>query len=109
MIIKLKDDFKDVNGGYWKACEVREESINKNKYSKKLVEITKQMFAINSINKLKQLLEDEVFYEKIHNLQAESFYNSIKRCKFTEDDFIDEYNLTGEDGFIDVCIMLGVK
>lgn len=108
MIIKLKDDFKDVNGGYFKACDVRDHNINKNKYSKFLNEITKQMFAVDNINKLKQLLEDEVFYEKILKTDLIKFRSSIQLGELTAKEFVDEYNITGDDGFVSVCKMLGV-
>lgn len=107
MIVKLKDCFKDTHGGYFNAREVRYDNINKNKYSEHLNETTKQMFAVNSINKLKQLLEDEIFYEKILDSEVKKFYNSIQQGKFTLEEFIDEYNITGAGGFINVGIMLG--
>lgn len=103
MIVKLKDNTR----GYFKANEIRTEKIKENKYSEMLNEKTKQMFAVGSINKLKQLLEDEFFYEKIPNWAVKKFYDNVQQGKLTTEEFIDEYNITGEDGFIDVCIMLG--
>ena len=108
MIIKLKDEFKDANGGYSKACDVRDYNINKNKHSEKLDELAKQMFAVNDINKLKLLLEDEIFYEKIFDYDLNKFYDSIRLGKLTIIDFITEYNITGDDGFVSVCKMLEV-
>lgn len=108
MIIRLKDDFKDANGGYWKAADVRDYNINKNKHSEFLSEITKQMFVIDDINKIKQLLEDEIFYEKILTNDIIKFHNSLQLGELTVKEFIDEYNITGDFGFVSVCQMLEV-
>lgn len=108
MIIKLKDNFKEANGGYWTACDVRDEIINKNKHSEFIDKIAKQMFAVNNINKLKQILEDEVFYEKIQTNDIVKFNNALQLGELTVEEFIDEYNITGDFGFVRVCRMLEV-
>lgn len=108
MIIKLKDEFKDANGGYSNACDVRDYNINKNKHSENLNRTVKQMFAVDDINKLKLLLEDEIFYEKIFDYDLHKFYNSMQLGELTATDFITEYNITGDDGFVSVCKMLGI-
>lgn len=102
MIIKLKDN----NGGYFKANERRVEKIKENKYSEMLNEMTKQMFAVNDINKLKQLLEDEVFYEKIQDWMLSRFYNKLQLGELTAEDFINGYNKMGHHGFSCVCKIL---
>lgn len=107
MIVKLKDSFKDDNGGYWQALEVREEQINNNKHSEFLNEISKQVFAIGDINKLKQLLEDEVFYEKIPKWILIKFHEHIQQGEMTVEDFVNEYDRMGHKGFVGVCKILG--
>lgn len=107
MIVKLKDSFKEDNGGYWQALDVRDEQVNNNKHSEFLNEITKQMFAIDDINKLKQLLEDEVFYEKILDWVLIKFHEHMQQGKMTTDDFINGYNRMGDRGFVCVCKTLG--
>ena len=104
MIVKVKD----INEGYFKASELRIENINKNKYSSSINETTKQMFAVNDINKLKQLLENEFFYEKIQDWIVERFYKNIQLGKLTAENFINGYNKMGHHGFIGVCKVLGV-
>jgi len=108
MIIKLKDDFKEANGGYWKAIDVRDDIINKNKHSEFIDKIAKQMFAVNDINKLKQILEDEIFYEKILTNDIIKFHNSLQLGELTVEEFINEYNIAGDDGFVSVGRMLEV-
>lgn len=104
MIVKVKNNA----GGYFKANELRIENINKNKYSSLMGESTKRMFAVNDINKLKQLLEDDFFYEKIQDWIVKRFYKNIQLGKLTVDDFINGYNKMGHHGFIGVCKILGV-
>lgn len=104
MIVK----FKENNQGYFKASELRIENINKNKYSSFINESAKQMFVVDDINKLKQLLEDEFFYEKIQDWIVKRFYKNIQLGKLTVDDFINGYNKMGHHGFIGVCKILGV-
>lgn len=104
MIVKVKES----TGGYFKANELRIENINKNKYSSSVDECAKRMFAVNDINKLKQLLEDEFFYEKIQDWIVKRFYKNIQLGKLTEEDFINGYNKMGHHGFIGVCKVLGV-
>ncbi|WP_434794658.1 hypothetical protein TPDSL_17720 [Terrisporobacter petrolearius] len=108
MIIRLKDDFKKENGGYWKANDVRVDTINKNKNSKFLNEITKQLFATNDTDLMKQLLEDDLFYEKILIGDVEQFQNAIQHKELKVEDFIKEYNFVGCHGFIGVCKMLSI-
>ncbi|SFJ61109.1 hypothetical protein SAMN02910355_3341 [Terrisporobacter glycolicus] len=108
MIIRLKDDFKKENGGYWKANDVRIERINKNKNSDFLNEATKQLFTTNNIDLMKQMLEDEVFYEKILIGDVVKLHNKIKLNELNKEDFINEYNIIGHHGFISICKMLKV-
>lgn len=108
MVIRLKEDFKNVHGGYWNAIDVRDNNINKNKNSKFLNEITKQIFEVDDVDLMKQILEDEVFYEKILIGDVVKLHNKIKLNELTSDDFINEYNLTGHFGFVSVCKMLKV-
>lgn len=108
MIIRLKDDFKNIHGGYWKAVDARDSIINKNKNSEFLNKITKQIFEVDDIDLMKQLLEDEVFYEKILKGDIVKLHNKIKLNKLTSDDFINEYNITGHFGFLSVCMLLDV-
>lgn len=74
----IKDDFKNENG-CWKANEGRVSNINKNKHSEFPNKITKQMYEVNDINKLQQLLEDKLFYEKTPEWAVEKLYNSIQQ------------------------------
>lgn len=108
MIIRLKDDFKEVHGGYWNAIDVRDNIINKNKKSSFLNEITKQLFATNDTDLMKQLLEDDLFYEKILIGDVEKFQNAIQHKELKVEDFIKEYNFVGCHGFIGVCKMLSI-
>lgn len=108
MIIRLKEDFKNVHGGYWNANEVRVDIINKNKNSKFLNEITKQIFDVDDVDLMKQILEDEVFYEKILIGDVVKLHNKIKLNELTVEDFINEYNEMGHHGFIGVCKMLEI-
>lgn len=108
MIIRLKDNFKKVHGGYWKAANVRDDIINKNKNSEFLNKITKQIFEVDDIDLMKQILEDEVFYEKILIGDVDKLHNKIKLNKLTKEDFIKEYNITGHFGFLSVCMLLDV-
>lgn len=100
--------FKNDKEGYFKANETRIENINKNKHSETFNETVKQMFAVNDINKLKQMLEDVYFYESIPKWAIKKFYDCIQQKKLTAEDFINEYNISAENGFVGVCIMLGV-
>lgn len=99
MLVKMKD----TNGGYFTANERRVEKIKENKYSEFLNETTKQMFAVDDINKLKQLLEDEVFYEKIQDWMLSKFYKKLQLGELTVEDFINGYNKMGQHGFVGVC------
>ncbi|MEW9077396.1 hypothetical protein [Terrisporobacter glycolicus] len=85
---------------------MRNDIINKNKNSEFLNKITKQIFEVDNIDLMKQLLEDEVFYEKILKGDIVKLHNKIKLNKLTSDDFINEYNITGHFGFVSVCQML---
>lgn len=108
MIIRLKDDFKEVHGGYWNAIDVRDNIINKNKNSEFLNETVKQLFATNNIDLMKQVLEDNLFYEKILIGDVEKFQNAIQYKELKVEDFIKEYNKMGCHGFIGVCVMLSI-
>lgn len=108
MIIRLKDDFKKVYGGYWEANEVRLERINKNKNSEFLNETAKQLFATNNTDLMKQMLEDNLFHEKILIGDVEQFQNAIQHKELKVEDFIKEYNFVGCHGFIGVCKMLSI-
>lgn len=108
MIIRLKEDFKNAHGGYWNAIDVRDNNINKNKNSKFLNEITKQIFEVDDVDLMKQILEDEIFYEKILIGDVVKLHNKIKLNELNENDFINEYNIIGDHGFIGVCKMLKV-
>lgn len=108
MIIRLKDDFKKENGGYWKANEIRVEKIKGNKHSEFLNETAKQLFTTNNTNLMKQILEDNLFYEKILIGDVEEFQNAIQHKELKLEDFIKEYNKMGHHGFIGVCTMLSI-
>lgn len=105
MIVKVKDNN---NIGYFKASELRIENINKNKYSDFVDKTAKQMFVVNDINKLKQILENEFFYEKIQDWIVKRFYKNMQLGELTAEDFINGYNKMGHHGFIGVCKVLRV-
>ena len=105
MIVGLRHKTK----GYLKADEMRMEGVKENRYSETFNEVIKQMFAVDSINKLKQMLEDVCFHQNIPNWVVEKFYDCIKQEKLTVEDFINEYNISAEqNGYMGVFMMLGV-
>jgi len=108
MIIRLKENFKEVHGGYWNAIDVRDNNINKNKNSAFLNDTAKELFTTNNTYLMKQLLEDELFYEKILIGDVEEFQNAIQYKELKVEDFIKEYNYVGCHGFIGVCKMLSI-
>lgn len=99
MLVKIKDSTE----GYFTANEIRVEKIKGNKHSEFLNKKTKQMFAVDDINKLKQLLEDEIFYEKIQDWMLSKFYKKLQLGELTEEDFVNVYNKMGHHGFVGVC------
>lgn len=104
MFIQLKNNENYLEGNRERIAKIGE-NIKKVEQTSEIIE---HLFKVDNINKIKNILEDELFFEYIPKWLIKKFYDNIKQEKFTREEFINEYIITGEDGMFGVCTMLDV-
>lgn len=87
-----------------RIANIRENIANR----ESLCEVIERLFKVEDINKIKDILENELFYEYILDEDIDKFYKSVKNKNINQNDFINEYCLSGRGGIFNVLTMLEV-
>lgn len=101
MILNLK--FKD---DYFAESEIRIDKIDKLIATGEYNLIIERLFVSNDVNKIKEMLESELFFENIRKFDIERFNENKKNINIL--DFKEEYKYSSYDGFAKFLMMLKV-
>lgn len=94
------------NKNYFEESEMRIDKIDKLIATGEYNLIIEHLFVNKDINKIKQILENELFFENIRKFDIERFEKNKKNI--TIFDFKEEYKYSSYDGFAKFLMMLKV-
>lgn len=104
MFIKLND-----NTDYLVSSRNRIARISANSSNGEMMnETIEHLFKNDNINKIRIILEEELFFEDIPQWLLKKFYDSIKNGSITREEFKNEYVISGQDGMFGTCVMLDI-